>query len=107
MSTTAELAFAAMPDWWLTATVGGGAIAPTASKDCSVVYTGAGVYTYTLGGGGIDSAHCGVEIDLDGAAGLFARVTHTNNTTKVITITDSGDVAADVTRISARFRRLA
>ncbi len=106
MGTTTENPFGAMPDWWVTSTVAGGAITGQTGKDATLARNGAGDYTVTLGSNGTNSENCSVGVDISATAGLFIRVVHTSNTAKQILLTDSANNPAEPTRMSIGIRRL-
>lgn len=77
-----------------------GGVSPTYTKQrgftATIARGGAGNYTLTLDGGGVDATECIDNIQPRGATVGHFSVVHTSDTAKQIIFTDGGGTATDV-----------
>ena len=57
--------------------------AATAARNLTTARTGAGIYTATLGQGGVDVNECALALEI-GTANIIAQAVHTSDTVKTI-----------------------
>lgn len=87
------------PDFWATMVQAGAAISSQKGNGAFITRTGVGTYTVDLDVGGASSTNEGLTLSVDAAVGVFVRLADTSNNQKLITVTNSGNAAAELTAL--------